>query len=221
MSLGNGNGIKGKTGLQTISMAVAEGVCGVVSLGALYYMDKLAPRETGYVKKVLSKNIVQPLLPVVDTADYMLSGLWKHSYEERKKMGAADRATEVTENLFNYGLSGGLGLAAKIIVRDHLNAKLGVPMSKSHGWSVLAVDEGMHIGTIVLMDTALSKKTNDVKEGISCMLQKSANMEKKKADELANYTVVWELPNAVGFLSGITAIYGGNKYGWFGGKGGH
>lgn len=171
--------------------------------------EKAGPLEA--VNRILANAVFKPLLPMMEGIDRFLSGLWVDGFRQREKMSAEQRAREYLNNTETYGGAFAAGFTAKLFTRDWLNSALRAPMSRGHGTWVLAVDEGVHLGAIALMNSVFSKQTNDLTAGLSSMLQK-AGLSKEQADNIALYTVVMEGPNAIGFAAASHQILKGDPH---------
>jgi hypothetical protein len=85
----------------------------------------------------------------------------------------------------------------------------------NHEKVIVGMDEGIHYGSIILMNMTGggAKVTDSAVNSIQSVLQKTG-MSERKAKDIANMVVVWELPNALGFLGGVGGIMGIHHKNW-------
>lgn len=227
---GNGNGkpwskkqawknvLKESTGL-----GVAEFASGAVSLGVVAVADDIAPDLLKHASKVVGK-IVEPYL--LTPAEWVMNNACKlEECKPDKTKNRSERAEDLAHTGILFTAAFATSLVAKLAARKGMNWVMGLeskPVPKTgnwfkdkvlykfldmHDWSVVKWDEGVHIGSIVLVNTALAKPADELIKNSSTLLQKTMGWSKEKADRVSSMGVIWEIPNAAGWAAGVGRIY--------------
>jgi hypothetical protein len=216
---GNGftNGSVGKrVALRTTGFGVAEGVSILASLGAFAYVDKISPAGVDALSKTLSKIVVEPYL---DNIEWGLSKVCKlEECQHDREKTREQRALDLSHNLVKFNASWAVGMIAKIMARKKMDTALKIPYDNGHStpwwqfWKMskpelrlFVADEGVHYGSLLMLNTGVANVTDEFIRTTTNVLEK-CGMDHDRAHELATYSLVWELPNVLGFASGTTAI---------------
>jgi len=77
---------------------------------------------------------------------------------------------------------------------------------------IFAADEGVHIGSLFLLNNNLAPVTDHMIRGTTSMLQKFG-VDEKKAKDISTMAWVWEAANGLGALAGMGVIAGNHAYG--------
>lgn len=205
-----------KTALESGGLGIAELVSASVSLGVFGLVEKVVPKLHGNAVDVVGKVIS----PYVDNFEWLMSKLCK--LEECQPDPTLNHE-EKTRRYARLGLLFSEAFAAsfiaKIATRRGINGLLGLnhPRAKTGNWFmdhclpsrhdllVVAADEGVHIGSMFVMNTVGASYTDYLLHSVTQVLEKTG-MSHDKAKEMATMGVVWELPNALGWLAGATKI---------------
>lgn len=204
--------------LESAGFAVAEGASMVASLGVVAVADQLFPDLVNKSADVLAKVVVEPNLDFIESTINRVCKL-----EECKKDESIPRE-ERAHNLAKTGVvftaSWVASMAAKLGTRRVMNGAFGIQDHSGSGswWRptrkeliLLAADEPVHYGSLLLANTSLAPATDAFIRTTTDVLNK-CGVPKEKAHELASYTMIWEMPNFLGLLAGVGAIYATHKY---------
>lgn len=224
----NGNGklafvTKAKNaGAESMGFALAEGVSLGVGLGVMAFADKVAPWMINGVSSVLAKTVVEPLLEPLESARSKLCKLEECQVDTSRSR--EERAQALAKTLLMFGVAWYASMEAKVFTRTSVNKAMGLahepemPFWKfllqpvqsykrsPNAFRILAADEGVHYGSLLLLNTGLAQYTDDYIRATTNMLANTGLVSKEKAHELATYGMVWEAPNVLGLGAGIGAI---------------
>ncbi|MEQ1790662.1 MAG: hypothetical protein ABL857_09495, partial [Rickettsiales bacterium] len=78
---------------------------------------------------------------------------------------------------------------------------------------ITLADEGVHLGSLIYLNTKASDFTDDKIKKMTNTLEK-IGISPQKAKDLSNMVLVWEVPNFLGTLAGGATIFGKHAYGW-------
>lgn len=122
-----------------------------------------------------------------------------------------------------FAVSWVASMAAKLTMRQWCNREFKVDHEKEppngnwfhdkvlyrnmnkHDWKVVTADEGVHLGSLIVMNTVAAKYTDRVIATIAKILE-GLRVKPQKASEMAGYGTVWLVPNALGTLAGLGVI---------------
>ena len=217
---GNGNGRWKNIFAESAGLGIAEIISIGVSLGVVGMADQVAPGLIKTSSEMMGK-LIEPYL------DHVEKGLKTvcHLEECQPDMNKSrqERAEQIAKRVIVFSSAWSISMIAKIITRKWINEKLNLvpkaPRSgnwwkdfktdylepSKHDTDVLLWDEGVHYGSLLLLNTGLAKVTDNMLHATSNVLQK-CGISKGKADELAGMAVIWELPNLLGFAAGTGRI---------------
>jgi hypothetical protein len=216
---GNGNGNSrtpwNAIGAESFGLGIAELVSMGVSLGVVGIADDVAPSVLKHSSRMVGK-ILEPYLENIER------GLQKVCKLEECKpdlnQSREKRAETLAHTILVFSAAWAISMAAKLGTRVGMNSLLkvsGAPktgnwfqrhlMPKKHDLKVVAWDESVHIGSLLFMNTAAAKYTDDMIVTTTDMLQRWG-MSEKRAKNLASMGIIWELPNALGWFAGVGAI---------------
>ncbi len=218
----NGKPIGRNIGLESLGFAVAEGVSMLTALGVVACADQVAPKIVNGTADVLANTVVLPLL---DPIEHTLDRACK--LEECKRdpdVPREERAKHLAKTLVVFGASWATAMIFKIETRRYMNRSFDIPSDTrpdAKWWEfwklsrkefmILAADEGVHYGALGLLNTSAAHTTDQVIRSTRNMLMK-CGVPEDKAQELSAYTMIWEMPNFLGLLAGLGAIYATHKY---------
>lgn len=206
---------------ETAGLGLAEMVSIGVSLGVVGIADQVAP---GLIKQC-SKTVGKVIEPYLDHIENGLQKVCKlEECQPDKNLPRQERAENLAKTIIVFSSAWAMSMAAKIITRKVFNDFAGVKgeeiektgnklkdfmnqyvIPNKHDRHVFYWDEGVHYGSLLLLNTGLAKNTDDMIRSTSRVLQK-CGMGKKKADELSAMGVIWELPNVLGWMAGAARI---------------
>lgn len=228
--------VRRSVGLESVAFATAEAGSTVVSLGAVALADKLVPEK--WMQGISHKISQAVIAPHQDKIEKWLD---KCSIEECKidrTKSREERADGYAKALTVFGGAWVASMIAKNMVRDKMSSLMKVNGSRQGssnvanisfsekvrrhipfvGWSaeknmINVVDEGVHLGSLIFLNTKGSDITDSNIKTMSNALEK-VGVSEKKAKEISAMAMVWEVPNAIGSMAGIGAIFGKHAYGW-------
>lgn len=205
---------------EIISMGVSLGVVGVA--------DQIAPHMLDKATKVISKTIIEPYL---DKIEGTLGGVCKlDSCRVDESKSREERAERLAHTTVVFSAAWVISMAAKLAsrrfmtnhipsnnvssehYRHHPDNKKIFGTSK-HELKLFAADEGVHYGSLLLMNTGAAKITDELINTSSNILVK-CGVPKKKAHELSSMAMIWEVPNLLGMFAGLGVISKYNNHNW-------
>jgi len=227
---GNGSGIWKNIGAEISGFGVAEAVSEGVWLGLVAIEDRLIPkRALKYVSQAFGKFLVEPYL--LDPIEW---GLKKGCHLDECKIDFSkprqERAEEMAKMLLLYVPAIGLAWEAKVRTRRFMNIKMKIqnehvakPLPDASflnkltywipGWHwspqekmIFVADEGLHLGSMYVLNNQLAPYTDEMIRGTTGMAQKLLGVSPVKAHELATAAWVWMVPNLIGAMGGGLAI---------------
>lgn len=204
--------------LESAGFAVAEGVSMATALGVVAIADQLFPSVVNGAADVLAKVVIEPNLDFIEKTINRVCKLEECKRDE--SIPREERAHSLAKTGVVFTASWAASMAAKLATRRVLNHSFGIqdhsgwdnkwaPTRKE--WIILAADEPVHYGSLILANTAAASTTDTFIRSTQGVLEK-CGVPKDKAHELASYTMIWEMPNFMGLLAGIGAIYATHKY---------
>lgn len=216
----NRNEAWGKIGKESFGLLIAEGVSIGVSLGVVGLADTIAPN----LLKSCSKTLGKVILPYLDNIEGGLKRVCKlEECQPDLNQPREQRSERLARTMIVFSSAWATSMAAKLATRKFINEKLGItkPAPRTGKWykdayndflrptehdkHVFYWDEGVHYGSLILMNTGAAKFTDDMIRATSNMLQQ-CGMSKQKANEMAAMGMIWEVPNALGWLAGVGKI---------------
>lgn len=208
--------------LESGGFTLAEGASAVVSLGVVGVADKLIPAPL--LKEVTQGVAKVCVLPFLDKIEWGLSKVCKlEECKVDKNQSREERAERLARVIVIFGGAWAASMVAKGFARRQFNSHMGIvdeeavktgnwimdnvvyKITKPNELKLFAIDEGVHYGSLFLMNTAFAKETDKMIDTVSDILEKRG-VSKQKANELATMAVVWEGSNLLGFASGIGNI---------------
>ncbi len=210
----------GFTGAEFVSMGVSLGVVGVA--------DQIAPHALEKASKALSKAVIEPYLDSIEGTLNRLCKLEECKVDTSKSR--EERAERLAHTTIVFSAAWVISMAAKIATRRVLTQKIPAhdpdgahyrphpddkkvfKMSK-HEWKLLGADEGVHYGSLLLLNTSAAKVTDELIKTSTNILTK-CGMPEKKAHELSSMAMIWELPNLLGWGAGVGVISHYNEHDW-------
>lgn len=214
-SAGNGKTPMHNFALESAGFTVAELASVVASLGVVGFADTIAPGALKSTSKAISKAVIEPHLDVIEST---MSNLCKlEACKTDKTVPREDRAEKIAHTLLVFGAAWVGAFVTKVATRRIFNEKvLGIRDRghSSHKWwklsndekLIIGLDEGIHYGSLLLLNTGAAVHTDAMINTTSSILEK-AGLSKEKSKELAGMSVIWELPNLLGLFAGMGGIY--------------
>ncbi len=211
---------------ESFALGIAEGVSMATSLGVVAVADTLAPNLVKEAGHCLGKIVFLPHLEGFEKTLHFLTKL--EDFQPDTSKTREQRADELGRATLLFGSSWAASMIVKLETRKLANSYFTLrdePRLDKKWWQpwkltnhekvIFGMDEGIHYGSILLMNMSGSgaKVTDGMVNSIQGVLQK-AGMSERKAKDIANMVVVWELPNALGFLGGVGGIMGVHHNGW-------
>ena len=238
MSHGNGNHSVGKNiAIESIGFTIAEGVSMATSLGVVFFANKMIPEPImKYGSQALGKVVFEPM---IDTIDRVLPKFCKlEECKVDKDKSREERAAQIGKYAIIFGAAWSISMGVKLYTRSlwtglhgfnesHPAAlPAGAPLWKQvahkisptswsrHETMLLMADEGVHYGSLLLLNNQFAPFTDRMIRKTSKVIQDVTGTDEKNAHETATMWSVWELPNVLGGLAAIGVIAGSHKYGW-------
>lgn len=235
----NGNPAWGNIGKELSGFSIAEMASEGVWLGLVAVEDKLIPQSLMKgVSGVVAKLIVEPYL--LDPIERNYDKFCK--LEECKPdmtKSRQQRAEDFAEVLIKYVPAIAAAWETKVHVRRFMNNKMGIPhddpriplpanapaWKKATSWvpganwspqerMIFLADEGLHLGSLYVLNNQLAPQTDDMIRSTSGMIQSVFGSSRRKAHELATAAWVWAVPNGIGALGGALAITAKHRGDW-------
>ena len=231
---------------ESAGFLAAEGTSMLTSLGVVALADIIIPKPImQYGAQVLGKAVVEPF---IDSIDHVMSSVCKlDECKTDTSKSRQERAEQIGKGMIVFSAAYVISMGAKLATRRFWNtnvgdiaktlkditpAKLpaGTPFGQRlkhaftfqwvspHEKMVFLADEGMHYGSLYLMNNQLAPMTDAMIRGTAKIVQKTTGADDKKAHEVATMWSVWEIPNILGAGAAITAIAGAHAKGWPSGK---
>jgi hypothetical protein len=216
----NGNGIisRSKTAVigdilkESAGLGVAEITSSAVSLGVIGIADQIAPGLVNGATKAISKVVVEPYLETIEKVMGTVCRLEECKPDKTKSR--QERAEQLAHSIVLFSAAFVPSFLVKVAVRRGINQACG--MGDHHPWwkvwkanthdkKVVLWDEGVHIGSLILLNTGVAKYTDDLIRSSTSILTKTG-ISQKKAHEIASMAMIWELPNIMGLMAGTGVI---------------
>lgn len=214
-----------------VSIFISDMAGLVLSLGGLWAAYKFAPQTMDRLESWIGKKLepyYEWLKPLVDKTGIELGDsppVIPESPEEKKyealgKPKSAFEAVAPREELtreegskliakklvIDLLLAGGVGAGIAYGLHCKFDKDLGV---QNRGWDLFfsqIADNGVQLGSTVVISTALGKQTERAKNAISSVLQ-GVGVSKEKADRYVNYSLRIELPNFIGMVGKLSYVH--------------
>lgn len=219
----NSKGWLGGFATESMGLGIAEMVSIGVSLGVVGIADQVAPS----MLKGCSKAVGKILEPYLDNIENGLKKVCKlEECQPNLELPREQRAENLAKTMIVFSSAWALSMVAKIATRKVFNklsdnnvgtkeiVKTGSKFKDflneyiipdKHDRHVFYWDEGVHYGSLLLLNTGAAKYTDDMIKSTSNVLQK-CGLSQKKANELAAMGIIWEVPNVLGWLAGAGRI---------------
>lgn len=222
-------------GLESAGFAAGEIASIGTGLGVIAVMDKVIPKSM--MDKATSAVAKVVIAPYLDTIERNLSKCKLKECQVDESKTREERACRLAKGVVVFGSAWLISVGVKLGVRkwaikewkiaggehQHLpeNAttwqkiKSHIPLvgSTFDANMITLADEGVHIGSLIYLNTKASDFTDSHIDKLSKTLEK-AGVTPQKAKDLSTMAMVWEVPNVLGLMAGGTAIFGKHAYGW-------
>jgi hypothetical protein len=178
-----------------------------------YWLLSFIPRSQ--LDGFLSRHVVEPnlekcealidtLLPAIET---------KEDREARKSMTREERVARIAKELSDQGVEATgnfiLQMAGQAGFDKLLKAARDSELSGAQQAKVVFADRAVQVGSVLLLNTLLTKPNIKVQEYISSLFQQYFNVPQEEADERAMRIINERIPS----LAGMTAsIFAHRKY---------
>lgn len=211
---GGNNAVWGGIAKESVGLGVAEFVSMGASLGVVAIADQVAPRMLKDCSKMLGK-LIRPYLETIENGLQKVCKLEECQPDKTKP--PEQRAEALAKTIIVFSSAWAISMAAKLGTRIAMNKLMHLPsvpstgnwlkdmLPQAHDLRVVAWDEGVHLGALLLMNTASAKTTDSMIKGTTNML-KRWGLPEQKAKEVASMGIIWELPNLLGLAAGVGAI---------------
>jgi len=221
------------------AFGVAEIVSMATSLGVVAIADQVIPKSIqNTVYQSLGKILEPTLLDPFEKVKSKFCKLEECKTDPNKSR--EQRSEDMAKLLVVFGSAWVISMAAKLKTRRWLNKSFNVmedlhmPKLEPNAslgkklafhtvpwvyWSpeerlIFAADEGIHYGSIFLMNNQLSPVTDEMIRSATNVIHKITGFDEKKSREIADMLIIWEMPNFLGMFTGFGAIAGKHKLGW-------
>jgi hypothetical protein len=226
-----------KIAKESAGFLVAEGASAATGLGVVAIADWLIPKPVlKLASRTISKIVVEPYL---DTIESTLSRFCK--LDECKVdpgVPREERAERLAKTMIVFGTAYVTSMGVKLFARRKMNELTGIiehvprelPAAatlleklKYYGTFqfmapqeklIFLADEGVHLGSLYLLNNQMASFTDDMIKRTSSMIQKTTGASETKAHEIANMAWIWEASNGLGAAAGIAMIAGNHAAGW-------
>lgn len=207
-----------------LRLLTARGGAEVASMGAaigsIYVADQLTPNQMQGLKSFMARRVIAPHIDSFDwMADKMPGFEGTEGVALRHNMSTEDKAKYFAEGLVDYSLMAGGAMVAQTGVQWLLDHMLGLHLSGSaleQGKKMAiatGVDRGMHLGSVLLLTTAMPDASEKLQKSIANNVMKRMGVkDDHTAESNARYLVTWQLPNLVGWagsLGFLDKVYAG------------
>ncbi len=158
--------------------------------------------------QVLGKKFIQPHLAWFTKTFRAFTPELRKGEEAAEKMTDEERSAYIAGGMTNVLYSSAVGIAASFGGQRLLGGKDN-SLSKGATWCSGIADATFHVGAMYVQPTLLAQNSEDVKNRISSILQKSLKFGKSYADSLAFSTVYYMGPE----VAGMFGRFGGGMVG--------
>jgi hypothetical protein len=206
---------------ECLGFGVAEAVSMSVGLGVMAATEPLMPSVVKGASQVMGTVLLPFLEPVENAMDRVCK---LEACRRDLSMSREERAERLARTLFLFGVSTAAAISSELLTRRVMNNAMGISMDlrpNAQWWNPLSVsrkeaiivfsDKGVQMGAMLAANT-LAAGTTDTLIRTATDAMTSLGMPKEKAQELSAYTMIWEMPNFLGLLAGLGAIYATHKY---------
>ncbi len=206
----NNLSLRGKTALQAGNMLVAEAAGATAEIGALSVIDSFdrnAPGLVGLIKKPI-RAAVTLFRPQIEWAMNHMRGLEGTNVQQRRHARTEEeRIDNLTDTTYHYAAATGIGYGAMWGTQRALNHVTGVPMDRKHEAKIYFQDALVHAGAVIVLGLpAMEGVTQTAKDALGCVFR-AVGYEDKKADELANYAMIVQVPNFIAYLNDVHLLH--------------
>ncbi len=204
--------VYGNIAKESGGFALAEMVSMSTSLLVVGVADTLAPNLIKDVSKFVGKHVIEPFLEPIESTLGTLCKLKECQPDKTKTR--AERAESLAKTMIVFSTAWATSMLAKIATRRLFNRAVGIAdeavpaggLLSANEKRILLYDEGVHYGSILLMNTVGAGMTDEMINSSTNILTK-AGIPEKKAKELSSMAIIWELPNLLGMAAGIGGIF--------------
>lgn len=215
---------------------VAEMASMGVGLGVVAVADLVIPKPMlKFASKCLSKCVVEPFLDPIEHTMSRLCKLEECQIDPSKPR--EERAEAIAKTMIVFGGAYVASMLTKLHTRRAVNKHFGIhtddhiiaPAPNATTWQkvkhygtlshwtpqekvIFAMDEGVHLGSLYLLNNTLAPFTDEAIKTTTGLIQKVTGCSKEKAHEVASMAWVWEAANGLGALSAMGIIAGNHSF---------
>jgi hypothetical protein len=211
-------------GKESLGLGVAEFASGITSLGTVAVLDRFAPDMVHSVSDVLAKVVFEPYLDHIE--NFMGKVCKLEDCQPDKSKPREERAKQLAYATMLFAPAYVTSLGAKLLTRKAMNKVFEVhernipdrqwwelwKMTRNE-FAILALDESTHVGSLLVLNRSVAKQTDYLIRNTTSLFQ-GLGMSHDRAHRLANMIMIWELPNAIGFMFGVGGVIG-KHHGWW------
>lgn len=222
--------------LESGGFLVAEMASMAAGLGVVAVADLVIPKPIlKFTSKCVAKCVVEPFLEPIEKGMGALCKLKECQVDSSKPR--EERAEDIAKTMILFGGAYVASLLVKLHTRRGWNNHFGItgddhiihPPANASTWQkikhygllkhwtpqekvIFAVDEGVHIGALYLLNNTLAPFTDKAIQSTTNIIQKTTGCSERKAHEIASMAWVWEAANGLGAVAGIGIIAGNHKF---------
>jgi hypothetical protein len=201
----NGSG----SGYPLFRTALARTATEVATVWPGYWLLSFIPR--GQLAGFLGRHVVSPNLEKCEALiDTFLPAIeTKEDREHRKTMTRQERVDRIAKELADQGVEATgnflLQMGGQSVFDNVFKAARDNELSVGQQAKVVFVDRAVQVGTVMVLNTALTKPNIKVQEYISRLYQHYFNVPPEEADERAARVVNERVPSLAGMVASIVA----------------
>jgi hypothetical protein len=185
-------------------MYFARGLGEAASIAAAPIADALVNEFAGEpydrMKQRIFNKYVEPNLEKIDAWLENAKSLDPpHDREERHKLPRDEQAKRITDYLIDqFGLRMGASVIGQFATQDYFINKFNAAVPRKYNAVSVLLDRSVQLGSVVMLNTVASDQAIAAQNGIANVL-KNAGIEKEKAEQWANFSVNFTLPNLAAY----------------------
>lgn len=225
-----------KIGLEMGGFLAAEFVSAGVGVGVVAVADMIIPKPIlKGASKCLATCVIEPFLEPIERSLSKVCKLEECQVDPTKSR--AERAEQLAKTAIVFGAAWAVALEAKLFTRHKINDHFGIhsgvsrkPPANSTTWEtikhygklrhwtnedkvIFAVDEGMHLGALYLLNNTLAPFTDRMIKNTTGTIERTTGWSHEKSHQVASMAWIWEAANALGAVAGIGIIAGNHSFG--------
>lgn len=225
-----------KIALESGGFLVSEMAQAVVGVGVVAVADLVIPKPIlSAATQTVSKLVVEPFLDPIEAGLSKMCRLQECKLDNDKPR--EQRAEAIAKTMIVFGTAYAASMLTKLHVRREWNKHFKIttddhiipPAANATSWQkvkhyssfshwtpqekvIFAADEGIHLGSLFLINNTLAPYTDQAIKTTSSLIQKVTGCSEQKAHEVSSMAWVWEAANGLGAIAGIGVIAGNHKF---------